>query len=52
MKILTKQELIRDIEILIHKVAKEHAMTYDELLLAWAVSKGAVVKKAKRPYKS
>jgi diketogulonate reductase-like aldo/keto reductase len=50
MAILTKKELIRDVEGLIREVAKEHSMTYDELLLAWAVSKGAVVtKKRRRP---
>ena len=37
MTILTKDQLIKDIEAMIRKVADEHGLTYDELLRAWAV---------------
>ena len=43
MTLLTKEQLIKDIEAMISKVAHEHGMTYDELLQAWAVSEGGVV---------
>ena len=47
MTILTKEQLIKDIEAMISKVAHEHGMTYDELLRAWAVSEGGVVNNGK-----
>ena len=43
MTILTKEQLIKDIEAMISKVAHEHGMTYDELLRVWAVLEGGVV---------
>jgi hypothetical protein len=43
MTILTKEQLIKDIEAMISKVADEHGMTYDELLRVWAVLEGGVV---------
>lgn len=43
MTILTKDQLIQDIEAMIRKVAEEHCMTYDELLRVWAVLEGGVV---------
>ena len=47
MTILTKDQLIQDIEAMIRKVAEEHCMTYDELLRVWAVLEGVAVNKEK-----
>ena len=48
MTILTKDQLIKDIEAMISKVAHEHGMTYDELLRVWAVLEGVAVNKEKK----
>ena len=48
MTILTKDQLIQDIDAMIRKAAEEHCMTYDELLRAWAVLEGGVVNEEKK----
>jgi len=44
MAILTRKQFVTDFIDMTKKVAAEHGMTYDELLLAYAVAHGGVVR--------
>ena len=44
MAILTRKQFVTDFIDMTKKVAAEHGMTYDEVLLAFAVAHGGVVR--------